>query len=111
MEAVRTYSIEKNFSLLRCRNYIEALDDQPRTPIIEGGEKSVPFLLVQLNENVDEWQKETAIYLLSVIDQDDKVSNRPDVIANIEKIVSEMKKEQAKSSSTKWLQEMKDRRK
>lgn len=100
--------VEKNFELLRCRNYVEGLTG-PNLEIIEGGAKNVPFLLSKMNDSKIESEQEDAIFLLAEIDQNEPLSNRNEIIINMEKIIQQMKSEMRRENLMDSLRKMKER--
>jgi hypothetical protein len=108
IEKINSSSIEELFDLQLCEYYAEPGDFKAATAISDGGEKNVPFLLSKLNNENDGHTKEEAIFLLSLMDSNNNLPKREEVVAIIEKTISEMKDDGFKDSAKTFLQQMKD---
>lgn len=100
--------VEKNFDLLRCRNYIEGFVG-PQREIIEGGEMNAPFLISKMRESRNEFEQEDAIFLITALDERGHLPNRTEVIGIIEDVISRMKTVKTKDFSMERLIKMKNR--
>jgi hypothetical protein len=87
--AVRTYSVEKNFDLMRCRDYIEGFDSRPRDPIVDGGHANIPFLLSKLRSE-DKFERQEAAYILTLIDDKKSLPDRDKILREIDKATSDL---------------------
>lgn len=111
IEKIKSSSTEELFDLQLCNYYAEPGDFKAASAVADGGEKNIPFLLSKLYKENDGHTKEVAIFLLSVMDSNGNLPKRDEVIAVIERTISEMKDDGFKDSASKHLQQMKEKEK
>ncbi len=86
--AVRTYTVEKNFELMRCRDYIEGFNSRPRDPIVDGGHANVPFLRSKLRSE-NKFERKEAAYILTLIDDKESLPDRDKILREIDTATSD----------------------
>jgi hypothetical protein len=108
VDTINSSSMEDLFKLTLCDYYAEPADYKAAVAIADGGEKNVPFLLSKLSET-DGHTKEAAVSVLGLMDSNNLLPQREEIIEIIEKSISEMKDDGFKDSSLRDLQWMKNK--
>lgn len=103
----KSYSIQEQVDLYICGQYMEPPQVGLAYDIAEGGEAVIPYLVQRLQSEKDESRQEKIIYIFRALSLNGHLKNRPNVIDQIEQLVSAMKDDFYKTRSRQMLDDIK----
>jgi hypothetical protein len=105
-EQFKTYPIEKQLDMYLCAMKVEAPDLSLADKIADGGETAIPSLIERLKAGQREIDQEDIIYVFEVMSDRGLLRGRKDVIAEISRVIDNMKISQEKQASEERLKKI-----